>query len=420
MTFRQSLTLRLWRVVISEDASPMSEFTKTRQSPRSPGLRDSKSAPSLESSISPLQQILSYTSLRQTSSVDDIMRATTAGGKCGRSSISRRLTYTANDFGRSPWSASGVEQTASTTLHYAAGYDGTGGGNPLPFTRHSTEPCSRKRNVKDNCFAGMDPKMYNDTIIYNSMCNVLDNAGGLKTPKRRGIGPVTTSFGACFANKSPLLPVLPPSSPKRLQQRTWSEATVPKQRRCWPVSNNNNNNNTNNNNNNNNNNNICVLNLSNHQTNGSFVTSSSVTTGASQPEARRASKTSKERRGTAAEPRVVAATHGSKAARRSPVSSWSADDVHAFVLSTPHGSLYAKVSDTQPLATCLRVRPPLAYLCPEAIFPNSQEVEDRFVQWWHALILLSSCDLHFKTPLMTLYQESNSYNVLVQRFQQLS
>ena len=42
--------------------------------------------------------------------------------------------------------------------------------------------------------------------------------------------------------------------------------------------------------------------------------------------------------------KTLAANYGSKSARRPHVSSWSADDVFAFVLSTPHASIYAKVS----------------------------------------------------------------------------
>ena len=38
------------------------------------------------------------------------------------------------------------------------------------------------------------------------------------------------------------------------------------------------------------------------------------------------------------------ANYGSKTTRRPHISSWSADDVFAFVLSTPHASIYAKVS----------------------------------------------------------------------------
>ena len=40
--------------------------------------------------------------------------------------------------------------------------------------------------------------------------------------------------------------------------------------------------------------------------------------------------------------KTLAANYGSKSTRR-PISSWSADDVFAFVLATPHASIYAKV-----------------------------------------------------------------------------
>ena len=42
--------------------------------------------------------------------------------------------------------------------------------------------------------------------------------------------------------------------------------------------------------------------------------------------------------------KTIAANYGSKSTRRPHISSWSADDVFAFVLSTPHASIYAKVS----------------------------------------------------------------------------
>ena len=47
--------------------------------------------------------------------------------------------------------------------------------------------------------------------------------------------------------------------------------------------------------------------------------------------------------------KTVAANYGSKSTRRPHISSWSADDVFAFafVLSTPHASIYAKVSCRQ-------------------------------------------------------------------------
>ena len=41
--------------------------------------------------------------------------------------------------------------------------------------------------------------------------------------------------------------------------------------------------------------------------------------------------------------KTIAANYGSKSTRRPHISSWSADDVFAFVLSTPHASIYAKV-----------------------------------------------------------------------------
>ena len=42
--------------------------------------------------------------------------------------------------------------------------------------------------------------------------------------------------------------------------------------------------------------------------------------------------------------KILEANYGSKSTRRPNISSWSADDVFAFVLSTPHASIYAKVS----------------------------------------------------------------------------
>ena len=41
--------------------------------------------------------------------------------------------------------------------------------------------------------------------------------------------------------------------------------------------------------------------------------------------------------------KTLAANYGSKSTRRPRISSWSADDVFAFVLATPHASIYAKV-----------------------------------------------------------------------------
>ena len=41
--------------------------------------------------------------------------------------------------------------------------------------------------------------------------------------------------------------------------------------------------------------------------------------------------------------KTLAANYGSKSTRRPHISSWSADDVFAFVLATPHASIYAKV-----------------------------------------------------------------------------
>ena len=41
--------------------------------------------------------------------------------------------------------------------------------------------------------------------------------------------------------------------------------------------------------------------------------------------------------------KTLASNYGSKSTRRPHISSWSADDVFAFVLSTPHASIYAKV-----------------------------------------------------------------------------
>ena len=41
--------------------------------------------------------------------------------------------------------------------------------------------------------------------------------------------------------------------------------------------------------------------------------------------------------------KTLADNYGSKSTRRPHISSWSADDVFAFVLSTPHASIYAKV-----------------------------------------------------------------------------
>ena len=77
--------------------------------------------------------------------------------------------------------------------------------------------------------------------------------------------------------------------------------------------------------------------------NKSFVTSASrvPSTSRSDPHSAPLSKT-------------VAANYGSKSTRRPHISSWSADDVFAFVLSTPHASIYAKVSYSQAcLVICL-------------------------------------------------------------------
>ena len=41
---------------------------------------------------------------------------------------------------------------------------------------------------------------------------------------------------------------------------------------------------------------------------------------------------------------TLAANYDAKSTRRPHISSWSADDVFAFVLSTPHASIYTKVS----------------------------------------------------------------------------
>ena len=54
--------------------------------------------------------------------------------------------------------------------------------------------------------------------------------------------------------------------------------------------------------------------------------------------------------------KTLAANYVSKSTRQPHISSWSADDVFAFVLSTPHASMYAKVS-------CLRSLTGYLLLC---------------------------------------------------------
>ena len=80
--------------------------------------------------------------------------------------------------------------------------------------------------------------------------------------------------------------------------------------------------------------------------NNSFVTSVSrvpSTSAVSLCDGRRAAKTRSDLH-PAPLSNTLAANYGSKSNRRPHISSWSADDVFAFVLSTPHASIYAKVS----------------------------------------------------------------------------
>lgn len=142
----------------------------------------------------------------------------------------------------------------------------------------------------------------------------------LKVPKRCN---TNTALGL-VSDRSAKVPLLDLSAQKRKSLPTLPEVAAKKQRGSWQIPM------------------LGNVNVNMNSTHSSFVTP-----GSSVPRTSVVSLCDVSRTGrtpTAPVARVTADVHGPKSSRRPHISSWTADDVFAFVLSTPHASIYAKVS----------------------------------------------------------------------------
>ena len=217
-----------------------------------------------------------------------------------------------------------VDSLQGATLHYTAECNGVIGGTWPPYSRHSVELCSRKLNVSDKYVDQQKCNVHDKGTVNNTTNSVVGDTSMTQTHSRSG--PMMTFHDTRVVNTS----LLQRCAPKRLMRSSLSGATVPKHLCSWHVDSRDTS--------------VRVLNLSSNSSKDSLVTCSSVTTTSSQYEARTQGPRQQERRCLAAEPTTAAALRCHKSPRRAPVTAWTANDVYAFVLSLPHGALYAQVS----------------------------------------------------------------------------
>ena len=302
--------------IFSDGTSPTSDVVKIENMHLSTGARESKSAPSPQSSGSPLQRLLLHSPIRQTSSVDNLS---------GRSSTG--ASKTVGSLRRLPEASETVGSLQCATLHYTAECNGVSGGTWQPYSRHSVELCSRKLDVNDKYVGQQKWTVHDKGTVNNTMNGVVGDSCMTQTHSRSG--PMMTFHDTRVVNTS----LFQRCAPKRLMRSSLSGATVPKHLCNWHVDSRDTA--------------ARVLNLSSKSSNSSkdsSVTCSSVTTASSQHETRTPVKRPQEGRCLAAEPRTTAAWRCYNSPRRVPVTAWTVSDVYAFVLSLPHGALYAQVS----------------------------------------------------------------------------
>ena len=179
-----------------------------------------------------------------------------------------------------------------------------------------------------------------DVRSYGIADSVVSDKYLLKVPRRCGADVVS----GAVSERSTTVDLLDLSAQKRKLSEKLPEVSQKKQRGSWPtaassdVSH------------------VVYRRGGSIGSNKSFVTSASrvpSTSAVSLCDERRAGRSRSDPH-SAPLSKTLAANYGTKSTRRSHISSWSADDVFAFVLSTPHASIYAKVSYSQAcLVICL-------------------------------------------------------------------
>ena len=276
--------------------------------------------PSLDSShapSSPLQQLLFEPTLHPVSFVAKHLTDMTSRvpGKRKRRVNPRHVSYLIP--------REGLLTPRSTTLNNAVQCNGD---QTSTDTYCLGIPTMKSETTEAEQFAVTSDKLpwCPDVRSYGLADNVVSDKYLLKVPKRCGADVVS----GAVSERSTTVDLLDLSAQKRKLSEKLPEVSPKKQRISWPtdaqsdVSH-------------------VVYRGASSSANKRFVTSVSrvpSTSAVSLCDGRRAARTC-----SAPLSKTLASNYGSKSTRRPHISSWSADDVFAFVLSTPPASIYAKV-----------------------------------------------------------------------------
>ena len=285
-------------------------------------LPDCQSLDSPPASSSPLQQLLFEPTIHPVSFVAKHLTETTSrvSGKRKRHGNRPHISYLIP--------REGFLTPRSTTLNHAVQCSGD---QTSTNTNCLGLPTPKADASEAEQFASTPDKLTRYPVVRS--CGMADSVASdkylLKVPRRCGVGVVAGAASERIATVA-LLDLS--AAQKRKSSEKLPEVSPKKQRVSWPtaapsdV-------------------NRVAYRGASSAANMSFVTSLSrvpSTSAVSLCDGRLAA-TSRSNQHSAPLSKTLAAIYGSKSTKRPHISSWSADDVFAFVLSTPHASVYAKV-----------------------------------------------------------------------------
>ena len=283
-----------------------------------PATLDCTSQDTQSVSSSPLQQLLFDPGVHPLSSVAQPMTGTTSRvpGKRRRNATRRQIPYVTP--------GEGLMTAWSTALNHATKCNGiTTDGPPTAVVAYCFDSPVPTAGVSGAGRSAVSPGKHPELAAARGY-DVADRGGDdkclLKIPKRCN----TNTASGLVSDRSAKVPLLDLSAQKRKSSPALPEIAAKKQRGNWPIPM------------------QGYGNVNMNSTHSSFVTSGSSVPSTSVVSLCDASRTG--RTHTAPIAKVTAAVHGPRSSRRPHISSWTADDVFAFVLSTPHASIYAKVS----------------------------------------------------------------------------
>ena len=281
--------------------------------------------PSLESpsaSSSPLQQLLFEPTVHPVSFVAKHLIETTSRvpGKRKRHDNGRHVSYL--------MTREGLLTPTSTTQNHTV----QSNGDDTAVTHCLELPTAKAEATESEQFASTPDKLPWCSVVrrYGIADSVTNDTYLLKVPRRCGADVVSAAAG----ERSATVALFDLSAQKRKSSEKVPEVSPTKQRVSWPTA--------------------ASSDVSHAVykrgdsigSNKSFVTSVGrvpSTSAVSLCDGRQAGRSRNDPH-SAPLSKTVAANYGSNSTRRPHISSWSADDVFAFVLSTPHASIYAKVS----------------------------------------------------------------------------